>query len=338
LAHRTQSKVVSPFFFFPDTMPTKERKKVYFQKITELLDKYPRILIVGANNVGSSQMQNIRKSLRGKAIVLMGKNTMIRKAIKGHLDKNREIEALLPHIKNNIGFVFTDKDLKEIRDLIVANKVAAPAKAGSLAPVNVIIPAGPTGLDPSQTSFMQALNIATKINKGQVEIINDVQLIKIGEKVGQSEATLLQKLNVNPFRYGLIPIAVYDTGLVYAPEIQDLTDDDILKKFFFGIQQITALSLASGLPTIGAVPHYFGNAFRDLVAISLATDYSFPRAQKIKDLLANPGALAAAPAAAAPAAAAAAAPAAAAPAAAAPPPKEEEPAEEIDEGFGGLFD
>jgi len=218
----------------------------------------------------------------------------------------------------------------------LANKVAAPAKAGSIAPIDVIIPAGPTGLDPSQTSFMQALNIATKINKGQVEILNDVQLIKIGEKVGQSEATLLQKLNINPFRYGLLPIAVYDTGLVYAPEIQDLTDDDILKKFFFGIQQITALSLASGLPTIGAVPHYFGNAFKNLVAISLATDYTFPRAQKIKDLLANPGALAAAaPAASAPAAAA---PAAAAPAAAAPPPKEEEPAEEVDEGFGGLFD
>ena len=56
-------------------------------------------------------------------VVLMGKNTMIRKAIRGHLDKNPGLERLLPHIKGNIGFVFTKEDLKVVRDNIQANKV-----------------------------------------------------------------------------------------------------------------------------------------------------------------------------------------------------------------------
>lgn len=284
--------------------------------------------------------KKIRKSLRGKAVLLMGKNTMIRKAIKGHLAKNPQLECLLPHIKENIGFVFTKGDLNEVRKLLLENKVPAAAKAGSIAPIDVMLPAGPTGLDPSQTSFMQALDIATRINKGQVEIITDVHIIKIGEKVGQSQATLLQKLNINPFSYGLIPLMVYDSGHVFPPSVLDTTDDDILEKFMHGVQTVAAISLATHYPTLPALPHMLASGYRNLLAISLATEYSFPRAQKIKDLLANPEALAAL--SAAPAAAAPAAPvheekkggkAAEKPA---EKPKEEEP-EEDDAGFGDLF-
>jgi len=66
---------------------------------------------------------------------------------------------------------------------------------------------------------LQALNIASKINKGQVEIVADVHLIKEGAKVGSSEAALLQKLNVKPFQYALKPQAVYDNGTIYDPKL-----------------------------------------------------------------------------------------------------------------------
>jgi len=105
-------------------------KANYFIKLTTLLDEYPKCFIVGADNVGSKQMQEIRIALRGKAIVLMGKNTMMRKAIRGHLEKNPDLERLLPFIKMNVGFVFTKEDLIEVRDMLLANKVRAPAKAG----------------------------------------------------------------------------------------------------------------------------------------------------------------------------------------------------------------
>lgn len=63
---------------------------IYF--FQQLLDDYPKCFIVGADNVGSKQMQQIRMSLRGKAVVLMGKNTMMRKAIRGHLENNSALE------------------------------------------------------------------------------------------------------------------------------------------------------------------------------------------------------------------------------------------------------
>src|SRR5688572_19882765 len=115
---------------------------------------------------------------------------MIRKAIRGHIENNKALETLLPHVRGNIGFVFCKDDLQSVKKVIGELKVAAPAKVGVIAPSDVIVPAGPTGMEPTQTSFLQALNIPSKITRGQVEIINDVHLIKKGQKVGSSESTL----------------------------------------------------------------------------------------------------------------------------------------------------
>ena len=136
-------------------------------------------------------MQQIRMALRGHAVVLMGKNTMMRKALRGHLAQNPKLEQLLPHIVGNVGFVFTKDDLVDIRDMLLSNKVKAPARAGAIAPLDVTVPAQNTGLGPEKTSFFQALNIPTKITKGTIEIIADVKLIKTGDKVGMSDSTLL---------------------------------------------------------------------------------------------------------------------------------------------------
>jgi large subunit ribosomal protein LP0 len=318
------------------------RKQTYFGKLIDLINKYNQILIVGADNVGSNHMQAIRKSLRGKAEILMGKNTMIRKAIKGQLEKNPGLETLQHWVRGNVGFVFTSSDLKEIRDLISGNKLCAPARVGSLAPCDVFLPAGNTALDPSQTNFMQALNIATRINKGTIEIINQVHLIKKGEKVGSSEATLLQKLDIKPFFYGLLPLKVYKDGSVFEPSVLDVTDDDIITKFSFGVKQLAALSLQINFPTIAAVPHYFATAYKNILAISVATDYTFERAEKIKKLLSDPEALAAAMAAASAAVAPSNnnnAPAAAAKTETKEKKKEEPKEEEAEDegGFGDLF-
>lgn len=83
------------------------------------------MFVVGADNVGSNQMQQIRASLRDKGVVLMGKNTTIRKVIRAGMEKSPQLEKLLPHVKGNVGFVFTDCDLKDIRDIIESNKVGA---------------------------------------------------------------------------------------------------------------------------------------------------------------------------------------------------------------------
>jgi len=301
-------------------------KANYFLKLTSLLDEYPKCFIVGADNVGSKQMQEIRIALRGTAVVLMGKNTMMRKAIRGHIEKNPDLERLLPHIKMNVGFVFTKEDLIEVRDMLLANKVRAPAKAGALAPLDVVVPAQNTGMGPEKTSFFQALSIPTKITKGTIEITSDVDLITAGDRVGMSEATLLNMLKISPFTYGLVVQKVYDSGSVFDPEILDITDDDLKAKFMSGVANVAALSLAISYPTIASVPHSVVNGMKNLLAVAAVTDISFKEAEMLKAFLADPSKFAAA---AAPAAAAA----EAAPVAAAKKEESEEEEEDDDMGF-----
>jgi large subunit ribosomal protein LP0 len=316
-----------------------ERKKSYWNRLVSLLDEYPKILIVAADNVGSNHMQQIRKAMRGKAVLLMGKNTMIRKAIRDHLEKTPALEGLLPHVRGNIGLVFTGGDLADVRTKLTELKVQASAKAGSLSPIDVVVPAGNTNMEPTKTSFFQALSIPTKINRGTIEIINDIHLLTIGQKVSLSQAALLQMLGIKPFQYGLKVLTVYDTGAVYPAAVLDLTDDDILKKFFAGVNNVAAVSLQIGYPTVVSLPHSIMNGYKHLLAISVATDYTFPGSEKIKQLLSDPAAFAAAQAAAAAASAPAAG--AAAPAAGGAPAKkveeEKKDEEEVDEDMGGLF-
>jgi len=321
----------------PPKSARKIRKEGLKAKLDKYLVEYKNVLICTVDNVGSHQMQKVRISLRGKAVVLMGKNTICRKAIREHMVDNPSLEALLPFVKGNIGFVFTNEDLNVVRKIVLENKVPAAAKQGSIAPIDVVVPPGPTGLDPGQTAFFQALNIATKIARGSIEIINSVTLMKAGEKVSSSHVALLGKLNINPFFYGIKVTHVYEGGSVYEASVLDLTKDDLYAKFFAGVRKIAALSLAIGYPTVASVPHVLGGAFRKLLFIGAASGYEFKEAKAFMEA-----------GAAAPAAAAAAAPAAAGgkkdEAAKGgkgkkDEPKEEEPAaEEEDAGFGGMFD
>ena len=246
-----------------------------------IVSQLASIFIVNVDNVGSNQMHQIRVALRGKGVVLMGKNTMVRRALRSIINEYPQLERLLSHVRGNIGFVFTSGDLAEVRDVITANKVAAPARAGALAPKNVSVPAGNTGMEPGKTSFFQALGIPTKIARGTIEIVSDVQVVTAGTRVGPSEATLLNMLNISPFTYGMTVVQIYDQGNVFSPEVLDISTDELVNRFLTGIKTVAAISLALNYPTIASVTHSLVNAYKNLIAIALATEYTFEGAEKV---------------------------------------------------------
>jgi len=303
---------------------TRATKEAYFIKLKELIAKYPSIFLVNVDNVGSNQMHQIRVALRGKGIVLMGKNTMVRRAMRTIISDFPQLERLLPYIKGNIGFVFTSSDLKEIRDEITVNKVAAPARAGALAPKDVFVAAGNTGMEPGKTSFFQALGVPTKIARGTIEIVSDIKVVTAGTRVGPSEAALLNMLNISPFTFGMTVVQIFDQGNVFSPDVLDVSEDELLSRFMSGIKTIACISLALSYPTLVSVTHSLVNSYKNLIAIALATEYSFEGAEKMKEYLANPEAFAVA----------AAPTAEAAPEAAKEEEKKEEEEEESDDDMG----
>jgi len=251
----------------------RERKIRYKERLEKLLQEYKNILLISVDNVGSLQMQKIRMALRKRAVLLMGKNTLVRMIIRNAAEQDPKLEKLLDHIHGNVGLCFTNEDLREVCTIVTSNKVPAAAKSGTVAPSDVFIPPGPTGLDPGQTNFFQALQIITRIARGAIEIVNQVHLIKKGEKVSVSAVALLSKLEQKPFYYGARVVHVYEDGSVYPPSVLEITKQEVEERFFNGVRRLTAVSLAIGYTNAATIPHTLAHGFRKLFAVSLGIDY-----------------------------------------------------------------
>jgi len=281
-------------------MPNAEKlakKQQYFDKLIDLCVNTPKALIVCVDNVASKQMQNIRMELRGRAVVLMGKNTMIRKALMEGHEKYPDagMDTLRAEIKGNRGFIFaTNCELDEIQAVTNKFVLEASAKPGQMSPVDVEIPSGPTGMDPSQTSFFQTLNIATKIVKGQIELISAFKILKIGEKVSASAAALLDKLAIKPCEYKMGVQMVFQDGGVFSAAVLAISDDVLVSKFMSGAANVAAFSREIGIPTEAGLPHAFGNAFKNVASLIGNTSFTFKEVEEVQKFFADPDAYAAA--------------------------------------------
>jgi len=287
----------------------------------------------------------MRKQLRAiDAKMIMGKNTHFRAAlfdITQEPDPRKEdyeerkakfggwkprphLNIIRDQLLGNTGMIFTNGDLTAIKEILDTQVRAAPAKVGALAPKDVVVEPGPTGMDPKQTQFFQALNIQTKIVRAQIEIVNPVTVITAGDKIAPGQAALLDRLKICPFEYKMHVKAFMESGKLFSAKVLDITNEDILAHFGAGANNLTSISLASGYVIPSAAPHMIINAFKNLAGAAIAADYGFPQLEALKS------AAKAGPAAGAPAAGGASAAAAAAPV-------EEEPEEDVDMGdlFGG---
>merc|ERR1719225_963360 len=222
---------------------------------------------------------------------------MIRKGLQlGHEQHpDAGMNKLRAAAVGNVGFIFAQNcTLDDIREVLKAHRKLAPAKAGQVSMVDLNLPAGPTGMDPSQTAFFQALNIGTKIVKGQIELVSEFPILKMGDKVSASGAVLLAKLSIKPFEYGVEVRQVYQDAAVFDAAVLDISDAVLIQKFLTGIANMAAFSREVGIPTAAGLPHMFGNAFRNIAALVSDVDFTFPEVEQVKSFLENPEAFAAA--------------------------------------------
>jgi len=258
---------------------TDKRKLRIGARFCDLMEKYTKVISFSMNLVGSRQLAIIRQKLRGRAEFLFGKNTMLRKVLRNKCaqeeadqpEKAEKLIKLLVLIEGNVGLLFHNEDIKAMRDEVEGETLPCAAKVGIDAPCDVMVKAGPTGCDPTQTAFFQLLDIPTKINRGQVEIVSDVVVIKQGEKVQASQASLCSKLNITPFAFGPVGRYVYDDGDVYSCEVLDITSEMIENGFTCALRKAASLCMGTGLPDTLTVPHYVYKAWTTVAKLMLGT-------------------------------------------------------------------
>ena len=183
---------------------------------------------------------------------------------KDTYEYNENIEKILSQLRGNTNLIFSNGDLGDVKTILDAEARPSAAKPGMIAPIDVTVPEGSTGLDPKQTAFFQTLGIQTKIVKAQIDIIKAKQVVTAGDKIGGTEAALLDKLKIYPFEYKMQVSKVLQNGSMFDAAVLSLSTDAILAKFKKACGNQAQMSLASGYCTSASAPHSLARNSQEL--------------------------------------------------------------------------
>lgn len=291
-------------------MGVKERKNKVLMAFLNCLTKYKQIILVDLLNISTRQIVKIRQRLhKNKGLFLVGKNTITRLAIKiltedlpaddqnkdlqKKFAKRPELKNLIPHIKKKVAFVFSDQPYIELKEPIEKEVIAAPAKAGIVAPAEVWVKAGPTSIGPDKFGDFQRLGIQTKTAKSTLEIQKDHKICSKGEIVSETIAAMCRMLNIVPFEYGMKIQNVFLNGEFIPKDVIDLPADSITSALSLAVKDLTAICLEAGIVNEATIPQMLNNSFKDILAISLEAGYKLPQLAALSEAKAAPAAPAA---------------------------------------------
>ncbi len=187
-----------------------ETKLKIVRELSDLIKNKKTLLVASIKNIPASQFQEIVKKLRGKAIVKVLKKNLITRALDS--SENQQIKKLKEQIQSSVAILFSDLDSFELASELLESKSPAKARMGQEAPEDIEIEAGPTDLMPGPAiSELGSLGIQVQIEKGKINIKEPKVIVKKGEKISANAASVMNKLDMKPFKLGFIPLSAFDT-------------------------------------------------------------------------------------------------------------------------------
>lgn len=212
------------------------------KEIKALLKKHRVLGIASLHKVRAAQLQEIRKKLGDVAYIKVYKNTLVERALK-ELEDSEGMKNLKKFMQGSNAYIFTNYNPFKLALLLEKSKVKAPARAGDVAPEDIVVPAGNTGLPPGPIiSQLNALGIPTRIETGSVWVSKDTVVAKKGTVINENLASILSKLGIKPLELGLSLKAVYEDGIVITGDELKLNLDEYKKTI--GEAHAQALNLA----------------------------------------------------------------------------------------------
>jgi large subunit ribosomal protein L10 len=187
------------------------RKKKLVLNLEEKIKKSKTVLIASIKNLPSSQYQDIKKKLRGKAEIIVIKKSLVLRA----MDKVEK--GALKNLKEKIGadvaVFFSELDAFSLSGLLSENVSPAKAKPGDLAPEDIVVEPGPTELIPGPAiSELSSVGLKVAVEGGKIAIKKGATIVKKGEKIGLAQASVMGKVGIEPMKVGFEPIAAYDSN------------------------------------------------------------------------------------------------------------------------------
>ena len=248
------------------------RKVSTVEKLVDGLENHKTIGLVQMESIGAKTVQKLRADLRGRAQIMVAKNTLMRKAIE--VANVSGVEQLTDKISGPVAFLFTNDSPFQIANYLEKNKVKAAAKAGQIAPRPVIVPKMNTGFPPGTIiSELNAVGLPTRIEAGTVAIPDDTQVIDTGDRISTTLASILTRLGIEPFEVGLSLDLVLESGEIIERSGLLVDFDEYRNLLIAAHQQAVNLSVNAGILTDVTAPIVISNAQQKALALAATIGY-----------------------------------------------------------------
>jgi large subunit ribosomal protein L10 len=260
-------------------------KKEIVAKLCKLIKEYPIIALVDVENLPAKQFQMMREKLRDSVVIIMTKKRLIKIAFEEMKSNKKGLEKMSEHFRGMPCLLLTKESPFKLYAILKKNKSPAPAKAGQIAPKEIIIPAGSTNFSPGPViGELGALGVKTKVDAGKVAVIQNTTVCKEGATISAPLASMLQRLNILPMEVGLGITAVYDNETIFTRSVLDIDEDKYMTDFIDAASWAFNLAIEISYPTKETMDTLLSKAQRE--AMNVAIEGAIVSKDTINDLLA----------------------------------------------------
>ena len=227
-----------------------EWKKEEVKELKNIIGQYDVIGIVDLMNIPAKQLQEMRKNLKNDAVIRMAKKNLIDLALEDcNADKTNVVD-LSEHMDGQVAIIATEMNPFKLYKILEKSKTSAPAKAGAIAPDDIVVPEGDTGL--TNLAFMGELGqvgIPARPQDGKIFIQKETVVVNAGEEVSKQMAATLARLDINPMEVGMDLKAVYEEGSIYTSDVLAIDEEQTLADVQNAFKNAFNLSVNAAIPT-----------------------------------------------------------------------------------------
>ncbi|HOW29545.1 MAG TPA: 50S ribosomal protein L10 [archaeon] len=220
---------------------TKSWRHTQFDDISKLIGSYKVVGIADLKDFPSNLLQKVKKNVDDTVFKVTSKN-VLKKVLesKGHKD-------IVEKLPDQPIVILTNKNAFELYGAIKKTKARSKAKIGMLAPIDIVVPAGDTGLPPGPAlSDLKKVGIKAQVRGATIFVPDDTVIAKAGSVINSDIVSTLSKLDIKPVELLLSVVLVKEDGMIYNKEVLDIDRDTIIMQIATAARQAIGLGVDIG--------------------------------------------------------------------------------------------
>lgn len=245
-----------------------ERKKETVKDVKSQLKDCSVIGILDMTSLPARQLHDMRKKMKESARIMMVKKRLISIILKESGKKGAD--DLSSAMKGQPALLMSSENPFRLARMIAESKSPAPARGGDIAPIDILVKAGPTSLPAGPViGELQRVKIPAMIEGDKISIRKDTLLVKDGDEISPEQASIMAKLGIEPMEIGLDMVAALEDGIVYTKDVLFVPQEEYINDLKNAAQRAFSLTCSIGYYTSQNIGTFLSNAHNEAFSLSM---------------------------------------------------------------------